>query len=163
MENAKESIVEFIIIHPLKIMKNYSGDLESHISFLYTSAAKAHLQITSSPPTDQKSIMTRKSADCEERDEIEIGDYIFAYGSLDWDTGAEARDAGGQSKSKRHRILKSIKKPFQMMKRKADQVPLVSKTRHLSTENSTDWTTIKTSGRLNRGAGSGSDSDTQLL
>jgi hypothetical protein len=145
-------------------MKNYSGDsLESHISFLYTSAAKPHLHMPSSL-TDHKSIMTpRKSVDREERDEIEIGDFTFAYGGLEWDTGAVVRDAGSQSKSKRHGILKSLKKPFKMMKRKADQEPLVSEARYLSTENSTGWTTLKSSGKQDHGANASRHSDAQLL
>jgi len=145
-------------------MKNYAGDLlESHISFLYTSAAKPHLHIPPSS-TDHKSIMTHKCDDREERDEIEIGDFTFARGGLEWDTGAVLRDAGSRSKSKRHGILKSLKKPFKRMKRKADQEPLVSKNIYLSTENSTGWTTLKSSGREHRGSrSSSSQSDTRRM
>mmetsp|Transcript_3108 Transcript_3108/g.4809 ORF Transcript_3108/g.4809 Transcript_3108/m.4809 type:complete len:143 (+) Transcript_3108:3626-4054(+) len=140
----------------------YSGNsLESHIAFLYTSAAKAHLQISS--PTENAP-MNRKSGDHEERDEIEIGDFIFAFGGLEWDTGAGVRDLGGEGKAlKRNGILKSLKKPFQKMKRKSDQEPLVSKISHSSTKNVINWATINTSDRQSGGVKTSTGSDTQLL
>lgn len=148
----------FIIMFTL-IKMIYSGNsLDSHIAFLYTSAAKAHLQVSS--PTEN-ALMNRKSGDREERDGVEIGDYVFAFGGLEWDTGAEGKAL------KRHGILKSLKKPFQKMKRKSDQEPLVSKISHSSTKNVMNWATIETSDRKSDRQSCGvttcSGSDTQLL
>jgi hypothetical protein len=50
-----------------------------------------------------------------------------------------------------------------MMKRKADQEPLVSKARYLSTENSTGWRTLKSSVKQDHGANASRHSDAQLL
>ena len=134
----------------------YSGNsLESHIAFLYTSAAKPHLQVSSST---ENAPMNRKNCDREERDgTIEIGDYIFAFGGLEWDAGAEVKAL------KRHGILKSLKKPFRKMKRKSDQEPLVSKISHSSTKNVMNWATIETSDRQSCGIATSSGSATQLL